>query len=343
MRIAVVDGDGTVLKETRSVEDLGGVNAEQVQSGGGKIEKRLKSETKKGIIAWDFGDLPKQKEISRGNDGFTLFGYPALVPADDSVELHYLADPEEAKAKHRRGVAALMKLELKKDFDWLEKDLKFPKPLKLLASPYGGENGLKKQLINIVEEYVLRIPAEPPFSFNAYVDLREDRLKKLKRAAMEILDVLEKSLLLERDNREMLKRFMIKNNTKGYRQLGEDLKAEMVSYMEQVTDGWCPYSILFNFDRYMKAFACRIEKAFLSTAQYRKQEERLLPYIDKMVELSEKYEDFTCKQQEHILEYMELVEEFSVMLFAHPKMKPLQPVSEKRIDKIIELIEDKRR
>lgn len=344
MRISVVDAKGKILKETRNAEELTGVNKEQVNAGKGKIGKRLDSETRKGITSWDFGDLPKQKEISRGKDGFTLFGYPALQPGNaNDVELHYLADPEEAKAKHRKGVSALIKIELKKDFDWLEKDLKFTKDLKLLASPYGGEKILKQKLFEMVQEYTLEAPAEPPFTRTAYESLREERRTKVKKAAMEIMKVLNGALLEERENRDALKRFMAKNNTKGYRQIGEDLKAEMVSYMEQVTDGWCPYPVFLNFHRYMKAFGCRIEKAFLSTPQFRKQEERLLPYIDMMVELTEKYDKYCVTAQERILEFMLLVEEFAIDLFAQPKVKPNMPVSEKKLDSVIALIEEARK
>ncbi len=339
MRIAVVNSSGEIIKETRETEELTSVNAGQVKGSGGKIGKRLSSETKKGITTWDFGDLPAQKELSKGKDGFTLFGYPALVPAKDSVELQYLADPEKAKLQHRKGVCALMRLDLKRDFDWLEKDLKFPKQLKLLASPYGGEQNIKSQLITIAEEYVLREPVEPPFTLSNYENLRDLRQSELKKAGMNILNVLEKMLLHERDNREALKRFMKKNNTKGYRDLGEDLKAEMVSYMEQITEGFCPYPMLLNFDRYMQAFGIRIEKAFLNTTQYRKLEDRLDPYIDKMVELTEKFEKLSCEKQEKLLEFLALVEEFGIMLFAQPKIKPLQAVSEKKLDKLIEFIE----
>jgi len=335
MRIAVVDSNGDVMKETRDVTEIGLVNAEQTK-GGGKIGKRLKSEQQKGITSWSFGTLPAQKELSKGKDGFTLFGYPALVPAKDSVELHYLADPIDAKLQHRKGVSALLKLELRKEFDWFEKDLKFPKQLKLLASPYGGQQGLVKQLFTIVEEHILREVVEPPFSEAQYNTLKEHRQIELRKAAMQIIDTLEKSLLEERHNRDALKRFMTKNNTKGYRQLGEELKAEMCSYMEQVTDGFCPFPILLNFHRYMKAFGVRIEKAFLNTAQFRKLEGQLLPYIDSMVTFSEKFESYSCEKQELLLEFMGMVEEFGIVLFAQPKVKPLKPVSEKKLRAVIE-------
>jgi hypothetical protein len=36
-----------------------------------------------------------------------------------------------------------------------------------------------------------------------------------------------------------------------------------------------------------------------------------------------------------------MVEEYAILLFAHPNMKPNGSISEKRLDKIIESIEEK--
>jgi len=301
-----------------------------------------------------------QKEISKGNDGFTLFGYPALVPSAPqppkgeqkhssppsgdlggvtSVELHWLPDPEQAKIVHRSGISALLAIELQPDFDWLEKDLKFSKQLKLFSSPYAGESGLKPKLIKIVKEHVLTAPATPPFTKAEYEKLREERRAIVKMGAVNILNSLEKTLAQEKENRDSLNRFMTKYNTKVFRDLGDSLKSEMLSYMEQITNGFCPYPMLLNFPRYMKAFGCRIEKAFNNTAQFRKLESQFEPFVEIMVKLIGKFDSFDPAKQEKVLAYMESVEEFAIVLFAHPTVKPLFSVSEKKLGEMVEGIE----
>ncbi len=339
MRIRVQDKKGKVLRESRCFDELIDVNSDLAKNQKGSIEKSLHKAQKKGIKEWDFGNLPQQKEISTSKDGFTLYGYPALSPDNDSVTLIYKTTPEEAIKIHRKGVSKLLEIYLQRKLDWLYKDLKFPKKLKLLTAPLGGEEKIKKRLYEIIKEEIILSPPTPPTTKADFEKLLETKISQLYGVGFTALATLEDVLLQTSENRAKIKKLLTKFSGRSFIILGSELRGEMELYMEQFTEGFFPFPLLIQFNRYMKAFAFRIEKAFLSTAQYRKQEEKLLHYQNRLVELTEKWDKYSSSAHKEIVDYSVMVEEFAIQLFAHPNMKANIPISEKRLDKQLDSIE----
>jgi len=74
---------------------------------------------RKGLVAWDFGDLPETLTVER--NGARLNGYPALVDEESSVALALFDTANAAALSTRAGVIRLMRLQLKDALKRFEK------------------------------------------------------------------------------------------------------------------------------------------------------------------------------------------------------------------------------
>jgi len=108
VNVRVVDASGTELAAGRDIAALRARLGEAAQlsfaAAGPSIER-------KGVRAWDFGDLPATLTVVR--NGVRLTGYPALVDDVASVSIALLDTREAASAATRAGVLRLMRFALK--------------------------------------------------------------------------------------------------------------------------------------------------------------------------------------------------------------------------------------
>ena len=106
--VRVVDAGGIELAAGRDLNELRAKLGEAAQlsfaAAGPAFEK-------KGLRAWDFGDLPPTLTMAR--NGARLTGYPALVDDETSVSLALFDTPETAEASTRAGVIRLLRLQQK--------------------------------------------------------------------------------------------------------------------------------------------------------------------------------------------------------------------------------------
>ncbi len=341
IRVVVKDKKGDEIAATRAPEELNDLNKQQVQKGGSGIKGQLKQLEERGIKRWNMGDLPDQMEVSRSKDGLPLYGYPALRSGVNSVTLVYETTPESAAKTHAGGVVTLLKLTLQEDLDWLDKDLKFPKRVKMEAMPYGGIEGLRATVRQIIREQALLEPVKPPRTEAAWKALHKERREILRGAGHNAVTTVEKLFDQLRENRSLIKKLQKKFTGKNYINLASELRGELDVYLEQFTEGFFPYPLFVEFPRLMKAFYMRIEKAFTNTAKYRKQELIWLRYQDEMPDLIGRFDKSRAVYRHNVLDYMVMVEELGVMLFAHPEMKPRIPVSEKRLDTLLQQLKER--
>ena len=108
VEIRVVDGAGAELAAGRDLAALRIRLGEAAQlsfaQAGPSLERR-------GLKAWDFGDLPETLTMVRQGQRFT--GYPALVDDGDSVSIVLIDTPAAAAAAMRAGIVRLIRIALK--------------------------------------------------------------------------------------------------------------------------------------------------------------------------------------------------------------------------------------
>jgi ATP-dependent helicase HrpA len=106
--IRVVDAAG---KEQASGRDPVALRAQLGEAAQLSFAQHGQALARKGIKAWDFGDLPET--LASIKDGQRITGYPALVDDGDSVSLGLSDTREAAAAATRDGVVRLIRIALK--------------------------------------------------------------------------------------------------------------------------------------------------------------------------------------------------------------------------------------
>ena len=158
----------------------------------------------------------------------------------------------------------------------------------------------------------------------------------LKGAGFRAIETMEKTLVEASYNRDKLNRYHQKYPTGSYATLVSELEGELSYAFDTFLEGYFPYQLFGRLDATMKAFGYRIEKAFLSTVQYRKSEELLLAHQNRVVAFIEQAHTMSPADEQKLIRYMFLVEEYGIMLFAHPHVKTAEPISEKRLMRLVE-------
>jgi ATP-dependent helicase HrpA len=105
IEIRVIDASGSELAAGR---DLAALRAQLGQAAQLSFAEAGPTLERRGLKAWDFGDLPESLTTIKGGQRFT--GYPALVDDADSVSIALLDTRGSADASMRAGVIRLIRL-----------------------------------------------------------------------------------------------------------------------------------------------------------------------------------------------------------------------------------------
>ena len=103
VRYSVIDDQGGEIKNSR---DIGELQKELAEQSSGLHWTLIASNGKKTPHQLEFWPVPENIELM-GKHGLTGYAYPALQVTDGVINLRLFADPREAAASHRQGVAAL--------------------------------------------------------------------------------------------------------------------------------------------------------------------------------------------------------------------------------------------
>jgi ATP-dependent helicase HrpA len=113
----------------------------------------------------------------------------------------------------------------------------------------------------------------------------------------------------------------------------KELKADLREYIDLFINDILSFDRLRQYPRYLKAFSYRIQRAFNEPFKYREKRGLLRMYHKKVVDAAAKV---PFEKKKNVNQLMSMYNEFAVSLFAQQEVKTLFPVSEKRLDKMIE-------
>ncbi|ERP30889.1 ATP-dependent RNA helicase HrpA [Chitinivibrio alkaliphilus] len=281
----------------------------------GRIQKEIQEQERRGIISWDMEEIPRREIISHSSEGIPLWGYPALVPDTIGVRRTVYTEEEKAIEAHYRGVSALLKTMLRSEWRYCKKELRIPKKLHLAAHPYGGEKKLCAAAAESISEAAFRAPLEVVRQRPEYEDLLKGRKMLLRRAGSEFSLHMERLLEQLRKNYDFIEKLSAKNRGIHREKIARELRDDLDIYMEQFTDGFCPYEVYQYYPRYMTAFYYRIEKAFTAPAKYAKLIAPLHEYQDAVAHIIEQFDNFRVPQQYDLLHLLFMIEELGVQFF----------------------------
>lgn len=262
----------------------------------------------KGLIQWNFGDLPEKMEFENG-----LTGYPAIADDKTSVSLVMLDTPEKAAQKTRFGISRLFRLELKAQFQQLEKSI----PNALILRHAGLASDFREAILTLVAMNAL-LPELPRSEAQFRMKIAKAK-PELQAMLLEALKLLDEILGLY----QRAKAKLDAGNPPAWNAACSDMKEQLshLVYPDFISN--MEYERLKHYPRYLKAMLIRLDK--LPNALSRD--------AASAAEISPRWQRFLKHGKND--EYRWMVEELRVSLFAQELKTPM-PVSAKRLDKLWE-------
>lgn len=291
---------------------------------------------KKNLRSWNFGDLPPRFEVIQNKNGFPVFGYPALAAHEDTVDCTVFASQEDQEKNHIAGAKRLAELILEKEFAWLERDLKVDAkrytalmPVETVETFRGVAFSLMKKHCFANTNFLVWKKSE----FQAIIDTAQSRLASLGPKIGGLVGSIISAFV---ELQSILKTKSRSCNSKGYANVGLNLKQELTRYIQILLTKSLNFEMFMQYPRYLEAFRVKLHRAFSDPGRYLSRCENTSFYVRKSEALLSHLTKYHPKNQEFILNYAMMVEEFKISIFAQQEVKTLFPISEKRLDEKLE-------
>jgi ATP-dependent helicase HrpA len=277
--------------------------------------------------AWEFGDVPAQRSVTRQGVSFVV--YPTIEDVGDGVRLVEAQSAQQAETLLRRGVLRLMMLGLPDQWKYARKQFAENRELILLSRNLESSRPFPDALAECVfVEWLLRDETLPRTraDFEAMIERRRgnfgDSLSRVEKHALEIL----RELKTVREKLAALTAPVFKAVADGIRQ---DLR--------QLVPGdfsLCASDPLWpHIPRFLKAMARRIEKIPGNFKRDQELAARVAPFVKGYEQLAKQIDPRRAHPELDKLRWA--IEEFRVSLFAQD-LRTAMPVSEKRLQEQLE-------
>lgn len=339
LRIAVIGKDKKIIgytKNLRNDKDLLLKNVEKNNTKG-KLGDLLGEKTVHNYekIVENYDEFIRNIDLNTAiisQNSKNDFGYPALVAEKDSVNIVWFGSPDLAAKNNPFGLAKLLEFSLAQDFGWLEKNLRFSQNKKIFASGFGGAEVVSKRLFEIIKSDVCFAITNVK-TWGEFDEIRKTRREILRNTEKSALITFEKIVKAVAKVREYLSVQILKMPKNKYL---KNIENDLYIYIEQLKNGFCPLVIFERYPFYIEALICKIDKALNSPKHYEECEKTALFYYNKSVELVEKIHKNPPEFEEFVKKFCYLCEELTLKLFAEPKIKPVENISQKKLDKFLE-------
>jgi ATP-dependent helicase HrpA len=177
LNFVVSDDDGTVLDADDDLaairRRLGGVARAAVAAAAPIDERR-------GLVDWDFGELPRVVESSNGSH--IVRGFPTLVDDGTSVSLRVVTNPDLQRRALRGGVRRLLVLTAAPSRRALERGLDRQQRLAIASGPISLDE-LLDECIAAAADRVLLDADELPWDAGAFAALQADARRRIATLA----------------------------------------------------------------------------------------------------------------------------------------------------------------
>ena len=319
--VRVVDAAGNELASGRDLKALRAQLGEAAQlsfaAAGPAFEK-------KGVRAWDFGDLPPTLVIVRG--GARLTGYPALVDDGDSVSLALFDTRDAAEASTRAGVLRLIGFQQKDALRRFEKGAPGFAQAALQLRGVVPAEALQADVLRAVTDRAFLGDDPLPRNeraFNEQVKRARTRLSAVADGAFDLLAAVAQA------HYEVSQR--LAGAPAVHARFAAELRAERDLLVYPGFFSATPWAQLHHLPRYLKT----LERRHL---RHLERPERDARHTTQLAELWSRYRERAESEQAagrispELRAFRWLLEELKVSLFAQELRTPF-PVSFKRVEK----------
>lgn len=322
MNFSVVDGAGRELAMGR---DWSGLKKQLGSAAQLTFRNTSPDIEKTGLKQWDFGDLPQTLSFER--DGLKVTGYPALEDNIDEVSVRLFDTENEAKLSHRKGVARLMRFELKEQIKQLEKGLPNFNQYALAFRNIVSPDDLREDLLTAIADRAFIGEDDLPRSNADFM--------KLKQRARTRLPAVSEAIARQAQAVATEYQSLLNQQAKmpaTVNRLKKDVEQQVQLLVYKNCFSQTPWEYLQHVPRYLKALNLRIQKQPANPDRDGKNAASVgliwQKWQDKIAQINASGSLIPYALQD----YRWLIEELRVSLFAQELKTPF-PVSIKRLEK----------
>jgi len=278
---------------------------------------------RRGITAWDFGELQEIMEVRQGNQ--TFVGYPALIDRGAAVDLELLDSPETAAVEHHKGLRRLFMLQLREQTRYLEKNLPGLRDMALRFAAIGDAGDLKDQLVAAAFDRACM--GDPlPHTAAEFAQRCEEARTRLVLIAQEIARLVGAILT---EHQALAKKLQA---AKAFSEVVRDIEAQLARLLPKDFVLATPYERLQHFPRYLKAAGLRLDKLRGDPVRDARLQAEYTPLEQAWLREDVKQRRLGTRDPQ-LDQVRWLLEELRVQLFAQELRTPV-PVSAKRLQKL---------
>jgi ATP-dependent helicase HrpA len=202
------------------------------------------------ITSWSFGALPEIMEISRR--GQTVIGYPALVDEGSDCRIDVFDEPHVARAHHRDGLVRLLRIALKDQVRFVEKNLPEALRLGVLFMPLGTWEQLRTDLVSAAL-YQSCLTGQWPQSASEFEACQALARERFGLLAQELARLVLEILQAHSEVQKRLTQFKI------HAHACQDIKAQLAQLLPKSFVVQTPYEQLRHYPRYLQAIVVRFD------------------------------------------------------------------------------------
>ncbi len=322
MNYRVVTAEGRVVAVGRDLERLRaqhGVTAQQQYEAIPKTGLERQAVTR-----WDFGDLPRRIEFEQA--GARLYGHPAIVARDDTVDVVIFDDEHNALSQHRKGVRRLFMLEASHRVKYVRNNLPDIRAMCAAYQRLGRCESLKNDLMNVIVDRALQTDPADIRTQQAFNERKERAVKHLMLEASELCALVGEIFL---EYEKLYVRLYGKQSLALLASLA-DIREQLEHLIFRGFVVQTSRDALTNYVRYIRGIGKRLDRLEQDPARDKRKMTTVLPFWEKYWRLAEgQKEDLELGADADRFRWM--LEEYRVSVFAQELGTPY-PVSTKRLE-----------
>jgi len=324
MRVEVVGNKGRPVASGRDIQALANELDQHDTPGESRAWTKAFAKWESGNLeGWSCRDLPERVEVTEIG-GVPVYGFPGLYAEEERVCVRLFKDREEAERESRSGLFRLYEYELKRELSALRSELRDLDRLNLLYQPFGSTDDLREHALEHLESYIFDRPVFP---------LTEAAFQLGAAQARERLSTLSERL--SEDLETVLVHFReLKVMPEAYPGMLQDVDRLLpVNFLQTIA-----YERMKHIVRYLKALLLRAQRSKLAPGKDKQKRQQIEYYQDRLNDLQGDRKPNSLAGQTLMEEFRWMLEEFRVSVFAQ-ELGTSQPVSPKRLDRLLEEIE----
>ena len=324
MNFKVIDEHGRLLKAGRNLAqikaDLARQTQQTLQAMAAEGEPVIADVPQDEITSWCFEALPEIMEIRRQKK--TVIGYPALVDEGTHCRIDVFDEPHIAREHHRKGLIRLLRLALKDQVRFIERNLPDSLKLGVLYMPLGTWEELRSQIVDAAI-FQACLTGDWPVTADQFDVCREQAKERVGLLSQELARLVLEILQTWADVQKRLVQFKV------HASACQDIYAQLSQLMGKNFVVQTPFDQLRHFPRYLNAVLLRFDALRADAAKDQAK-------INEMAPLLANYQRARARlagAPDPALDgFRWMLEELRVALFAQ-RLRTPYPVSVKRLHK----------